>query len=192
MPTKFQEVADAVLAQTRCTVTWTETREGTAQRQARHVTAPHLDGPDPVEHFAILMHELGHIDGPTDFPLGVRCLKENAATTWALANIRKLEDDGRVPKGTYERAEYALAWRLGVSLRADLSQGKTTLDQISEWVAPSILRLVGPLVEPAYLCELPADALRGAMKGNDGRGFPATMSEAERRRMLDRLDQWVA
>lgn len=184
MTTNFQTTVASVLDATNVTVEWTEAREGTANNETRHVTAPRLDGPDPIDHMAIFLHEVGHIAAPRDHPVG-KWQRENVATAWALRawQLYDLPD--------FERAEYCLARRLGTYLRSALAEGRATVAEIREAVPRSFLRIVGPLSEPEYISDLSPDAFKRALKSDDGRYFPADMPKQKRWEMVDRLREWT-
>lgn len=181
---RFQEIADDVLAHARCTVTWTDDREGTADRERRHITAPRLDGDDPIGSMAVFLHEVGHVAGPQDYPLGGKWHGEVAATLWALRTWELNDLPG------YERAEYCLGERLAGYLRTALADGKATVEEIRDFVPSGLMPLESTLRVPEYLHETTeAQALR-AVNDDKSKLFPAGMTQTDRFRFLRRLQEW--
>ena len=180
---RFRAVADHLIETTGCTVGWTDTRDATSQVSTQHVTAPRLDGPDPVFSMTALLHELGHLQTAASAPLG-KWRGETAASLWAL-NQWQLNE---LPY--YDRAERRMGEALGGYLREAIDEGKATLAEIRERVPDELLSWVGPLHEPEYLCEMTETQIRVALKAENVAMFPVEASLSERLRMVKRLNEW--
>jgi hypothetical protein len=177
---ELRAIAATVADETRVTVEWTESREGTAHPATRHVTAPSLER-NPLTNMALYLHEVGHVVAPRDHPVG-QWRRECAASVWAAFVWRTYD----IPH--YDAAAYVWGKRLGEYLRTALREGKATVEEIRQTVPDTFLRYAGELRAPTHISDMSEAQLRVALKS--GVGFPEGMNLNERLALVGQLREW--